>query len=614
MSDLNKHILAQLNQGGDRPWLIADNKHLTYNNALKRVAGLANTLLAYDAAPQNRILLCLADDVALTLSYFACILAGCTAVVVDPNASAQEFADLTNATQPTMCIAAPERQSYLPPSVAAALKLFLPDTGPQRLSLKDRLLRKKIDSGSPQTLTLQRCFASSESPSAWPNSNEQALAHILFTSGTTSGPKGVCLTHKNLSSHMATLARHYGYDANSKILNGMPLHHTDGLTQGTLLTTWAGATTVRPPKFSIAAIPVWLDIIYRERITHFYTTPTVLALLLRVAQQERDAFKTPDFRYVISSAGFLHAQLWQDFEATFGVPVVNVYGLTETVSGSLYCGPDQATRRVGTLGKAIDCDILIADDYGKATAAGQTGELWLAGDHVTPGYLDPAQTAEAFMGRWFKTGDLVREQDGFIYLVGRKKNVIIRGGATISPEEITRAVRSMPGVADSETIGIEDTIWGERIVCCVLAQSGAGLSAAAIIDYCRERLAPEKIPSDVAFFSSFPRGPAGKVILPKLRELAIKQLAQGKIAANLDNVAANVLAVAAGAFRQHKNKLNLTSRPTDTRGWDSLGHMELVTGLEAHYDIRLSPRDILSIASLADAVDIVQRHLGQKAL
>src|SRR5262245_55076609 len=165
----------------------------------------------------------------------------------------------------------------------------------------------------------------------------EAIAYILFTSGSTATPKGVCISHRALFSHLATMRRQFGYDFDTRLLNILPLHHTDGMNHGPLSAFTCGGTSFRVQRFTLHQLGLLLDMIYRERITHMIAVPTLLAMIAQTGPEFSDSFATPDFRFVVSSAAPLAASLWQQFQTRFRTRVANVYGLTETVVGGLFC-------------------------------------------------------------------------------------------------------------------------------------------------------------------------------------------------------------------------------------------------------------------------------------
>ena len=440
-------------------------------------------------------------------------------------------------------------------------------------------------------------------------------ALILFTSGTTSSPKGVVLTHANLSAQMKTFRGHYGFDADSVIVNHLPLHHTDGLNQAVLLTLALGATLLRPAAISMQNLGEMMDLVYRERATHLITVPTVLAMMTRLPDSYDDSFATPDFRFIASTAGYLDERIWREVETRFDTMVVNSYGLTETVMEALYCGPTEATRRIGTIGKPVDCEARIVSASGAEAPPGQTGELWLRGANVMCGYLDdPDATREVLRDGWLLTGDLVvQDEDGFFRVVGRKKNIIIRGGINVSPENVNSVLVAMPGVDAAATIGLRHDYLGEKVVSCVVTRDG-GPSADVLMAHCRKELAAEAVPNKIHILQALPYGPSGKVELGKLRSLVEQREAVAEASVDASqSPREQVLAIAAAAFQHPVAALSPGSTQDTVQGWDSLSYLEMVMALERKFSFDLSPRDVMNIRRLSDAIRVVETRLASLA-
>ncbi len=187
---------------------------------------------------------------------------------------------------------------------------------------------------------------------------------MMYTSGSTSDPKGVVISHKNLFSHLETLKNVYGMDDDVKILNVLNLYHTDGINQGPLLALYSGGTWVSPFKLDTSRLDLIYDGIYRYKITHLFVVPTLLSFFEKYHEGFEDSFQTPDFKFAISVAALLEERLWHSVSSIFKIQIVNIYGLTETVTGSVYCGPSPDTFKIGTVGKPADCSIKVIDDEG----------------------------------------------------------------------------------------------------------------------------------------------------------------------------------------------------------------------------------------------------------
>lgn len=548
----------------------------------------------------QRAILLTRDNMALVVLFMACLRYGLSAVILNPDAGAEETATLIRAAKPSALF----MDQDLLEKFSLTGTVTLPIT-PFADARKPGLFSKKGDPG-----TYPQCLFKHEPAKNFASIPPETTAYILFTSGTTSRPKGVEITHANLLAQMNTFVRHYGYDENTALLNVLPLHHTDGLTQGPVVAFMAGASVHRPLRFAVNRLPDLLDALYKYKITHFIAVPAMLQLIDALGDDHDAAFKTEFFKYVISTAGYLDPGLWERFEKRFGVMIVNVYGLTETVCEALYCGPTPETRKIGTIGKPVDTQCRIVDDSGQDAPEGKTGELWLKGPHIMKGYFELPEetTAVLSIDGWLRTGDLCkRDEDGFYHIVGRKKNVIIVGGTNIYPDDVANILRALPGVLDAAVWGEDDPVWGETVAAAVLPKDGALLDEKKLAEEFVKIGSLEMLPRRIHIASDFPRGPAGKVVIRDLRaQIAKKQESRAKTRTPGQDLATRVLTAAAQSFRCPVETLTLDSKAETTKGWNSLAHVELILNLEKEFSIRIDPREILTIRSLNDALTIVR--------
>ena len=352
-------------------------------------------------------------------------------------------------------------------------------------------------------------------------------------------------------------------------------------------------------------MPALLAGIATERISHFISVPAMLRIVERLGGAQADAFRTPDFRFVLSSADHLEAAQWARFEATFGVPVVNAYGLSEVVCDALFSGPAAATRRIGSLGRASGCAAEVVGDDGSAVPAGQVGELVISGPTVMRGYFEaPDLTAQVLQRGAFRTGDFFRVAgDGLFEFVGRKKTAIVSAGVTLHPESVTSVLATMPGVAEAIAFGVPDPARGQRLVAAIAVQQGQPpVSAADAAAFCRARLAPERVPAEFLIVGALPRNAAGKVLVQDLVELVGSAPASATAGpTGFDDV----FAIAARCFNCRKESLTAESTPFNTDGWDSLAHMAFIEELEAAFGRPFSAIEITQIVSLDDAARLV---------
>ena len=587
-------------------------RETTYRVMRERLARLGGLFTRWGLSPGNRVLIASSDDAAVLSLTIACLEYGLSAVVADPAAPAPEAEHVLATSRPeAACI----DRALLSRWPLGSVERVLPVTEdrPAGGGLLGKLLRRKPDEAAEQAAFpgVLKTLEPAPPPSDVADSLE---AYVLFTSGSTSRPKGVSISRGSLLAHASTLSRQLGYDSGCRLLDVLPLHHTDGLVHGGLTAWLNGGTSLRPMTFSITAAGNLLDSVYTLRATHFITVPTMLALLERCGGDYADAFRTEDFRFVISSAGNLDEHLWTRFEERFGSRVVNIYGLTETVVGGLFCGPDDETYRVGTVGKPVDCRARIVDGDGRDVPSGEQGQLLLSGHNLMSGYLnDPEGTAAVLRDGWFSTGDVCSaDDDGFYRVVGRLKNIIITGGLNVHPEEVSEVLRGMPGVADAVAFGVEDGTFGEAVAACVVAEDNAAVTVEALIAGCRERLSPYKVPRLLALVPALPKGPSGKVVMPEVRELLAHSAAGEALAADAGgDVAFEVAAIAARVFLLPAEQLSSSSAPENTPGWDSFAHLALVAELERVFDVKLSTADVLAVRTLGDAVRAVRRTSAQ---
>lgn len=597
---------------GKKPLLVGSEHTLTYGDLLRCVRRMAALCDKLGIASGDRVIIATRDEFSLVRLFFSFLRLGVTSVILDPGAGKAEGGTLAEAADVRGVFADKDflermdlRDRLKPETV------YVPISAGNRPApgVVGRVLGRK--GGAPDEFpgVLDTLGEDTPLPEAL---NEGDVAYILFTSGTTSRPKGVEITHRNLFAQEQTFVRQYGFDASVQLLNVLPMFHTDGITHGPVLAFMAGATLHRPVIFRVDTLDHLLKSIYTLQITHFITVPAVLGLIHNSGHEFDDCFRSDDFRFLISTAAYLDPNLWQAMEQRFGIRIVNVYGLTETVCEALYCGPDDDTRKVGTVGKPVDCEARIVDSSGNEVPPGEVGELTLKGDHVMRGYFrQPEETAEVLKDGWFYTGDLAKVDDeGFYHIVGRKKNVIITAGINVYPEDVTSVLRGIPGVVDAVTFGLEDQTWGERVVSCIEMVNGKEVPVEEIVNHCADGLAREKIPNKIYFMPELPRGPAGKVILNDVKEYARRQLTEESGQQLEGDVKDRLRQLAARQFKSNLDHITLESNPDNTAGWNSLAHVEFLMAIEEQFDIKIGPRDFMNIHSVGDALRLVEDKLA----
>ena len=341
------------------------------------------------------------------------------------------------------------------------------------------------------------------------DTGDQDTAVILYTSGTTGQPKGAELTHGNLISN-TEVARtdivRAGPD--DVIFGGLPLFHVFGQTVALNVAVAAGACLTLLPRFDAGHA---LRILAGHRVTVFEGVPTMYVALLH--QPDRADHDTSALQMCISGGAALPVEVLRGFEAAFGVPVLEGYGLSETSPIASFNHPGR-DRKPGSIGTPIrDVQMRVVDEADHEVPQGQVGEIVIHGPNVMKGYWQrPDATAEAVREGWFHTGDLAQvDEDGYFYIVDRKKDLIIRGGYNIYPREIEEVLYEHPAVAEAAVIGLPHPALGEEVGAAVALKPGAAVSPEELRDYVKSQVAAYKYPRHVWLVDALPKGATGKL-------------------------------------------------------------------------------------------------------
>ena len=404
----------------------------TYSDLADAIRLRTDALTGQGLQVDDRLIIALADDWAAFTIWLAALLNGMTPIMVAPDAGPERLRGIVTASGARHVITDNARRADLVATLSDVIVLTVDDLTGDRTA-EPSLLR-------PTT----------------------GIAYILFTSGTTSASKGVVISHENLDAQLSTIARVFRVAPGSRVYNGLVLYHVDGLVQGPLLTIASGATLVRPHPFQAARVEKDMAWLCETGATHMVGAPVLFQMILQGTQRD-DYFNRPDFVALLSSSAKLPPAIWDELEDRFGVPVINEYGMTETVAASHFAGPFPEMGGRHTIGRPVGCEARVVDSEGRDVVPGQPGELLLKGPNIFGGYLnDPERTAEVFRDGWFCTGDLVVEtRDGDHDIIGRITTAINFAGFIVLPEEIDEAIRRHPGVKDVVTVGIDNELFGQ---------------------------------------------------------------------------------------------------------------------------------------------------------
>jgi acyl-CoA synthetase (AMP-forming)/AMP-acid ligase II len=337
------------------------------------------------------------------------------------------------------------------------------------------------------------------------------IALVLHTSGSTGRPKRVPIRHRNIAASTRNIVAYYALSPADVSLCVMPLFHVHGLVASTLATLLSGGTVVVPGKFN--PLSFWRTV--RDTGATWYSAvPTIHNLLLSRAGDGRPA-GAGGLRFIRSCSASLPPEMMERLERVFGVPVLEAYGMTEATHQMASNPLPPATRKAGSVGPGTGLEIGIMDEAGNLLPAGQRGEVVIQGPSVVSGYENnPEANQKSFVNGWFRTGDQgFLDQDRYLTLTGRLKELINRGGEKIGPREIDEVLLSHPAVADAVAFGVPHPAWGEEVAAAIVLIEGleAPPDESAMLAFCKERLADFKRPKKIYIVNAIPRTTTGKI-------------------------------------------------------------------------------------------------------
>ena len=335
-------------------------------------------------------------------------------------------------------------------------------------------------------------------------------ALILHTSGTTSRPKIVPLSHRNITASATNIMNTLSLTAGDRCMNIMPLFHIHGLIAALLASLRAGASIYCTPGFNALKVFGWLA---DAKPTWYTAVPTMHQAILARADAHRQTINKQPLRFIRSSSSALPTQVLKALEATFDTPVIEAYGMTEAAH-QMACNPlPPATRKAGTVGIAAGPQVAIMSADGHLLAPGGIGEIVIRGDNVTLGYdNNPAANAANWTDGWFRTGDQgVMDAEGYITITGRLKEIINRGGEKISPREVDEVLMDHPAVQQCVTFAMPHATLGEDVAAAIVLREGVRAEAADIRTFAAQRLADFKTPRTILIVDDIPKGATGKL-------------------------------------------------------------------------------------------------------
>jgi long-chain acyl-CoA synthetase len=339
-------------------------------------------------------------------------------------------------------------------------------------------------------------------------------AVILYTSGTTGTPKGAELTHANLTRNCAVIGSLLDMGASAVTLGALPLFHSFGQTCAMNATIATGGTLTLIPRFDPGKA---LAVIQRDNVNVFQGVPTMYGAILH--HPERDQYDLSMLQLCASGGSAMPVELMRGFEAAFGCKVLEGYGLSETSPVASFNHPDRE-RKAGSIGTPIvGVEMKVVDDDGHEVPQGEVGEIVIRGHNVMKGYWGrPEATAEAIRDGWFHSGDLALvDEEGYFFIVDRKKDMIIRSGYNVYPREIEEILYEHPAVREAAVLGVPHDEYGEEVGAAIALKEGASASPEELRDFVKSQVAAYKYPRHVWFVDELPKGPTGKILKREIK-------------------------------------------------------------------------------------------------
>jgi len=463
------------------------NLRISYGSLCDQVKGVAEALAAHGIRRGDRVGMALPNGLPTIVAFLAASEAG-TAAPLNPSYREEEF------------------RFYLEDTSAKVL--LLPPTGAddaRRAAAACNVPVLAVDLEPDGRVTVG---SAGRKPYDAPGVDDVAL--ILHTSGSTGRPKRVPLSHANLSISSRNVAGTYDLSPSDVSLCVMPLFHVHGLVASTLATLATGGTVVVPAKFS----PLSFWRIARDTGATWYSAvPTIHQLLLARAEKGSRPAGSEKLRFIRSCSAALPPPVMHGLEEAFGAPVLEAYGMTEAAHQMASNPLPPRDRKPGSVGPGTNVGISIRDGNGNVLPAGERGEVCISGPNVVKGYENnPEANATAFFGEWFRTGDQgMLDEQGYLSLTGRLKEMINRGGEKISPREIDEVLLGHPAIAEAVAFGQSHPTWGEEVAAAVTLKEGASAKEADILAFCKERMADFKRPKQIFITEAIPRTATGKI-------------------------------------------------------------------------------------------------------
>jgi long-chain acyl-CoA synthetase len=474
--------------------VIDGDRSVSYLEFSQDANRIASALVSLGIQPGDHVALCAPNSYAWLVFYFGAIKAGAVAITFSHLLLKDELTRSLADCQPKILFTVDEKLEQLGDHRERPYpQLVICDHG-------DISYVRLAEKGSPSFHTVDR--------------DRQDTAAVLYTGGTTGIPKGAMLSHQNIQASVFNVAHYERATPNDRALCFLPLNHVFAQIHIVGATVFSGGGLVLQPAFNLDEA---LEAINRHQVTKFLAVPTIYIRLLRLpALRERIS----SVRYSFSAAASMAAEVVRQWKEETGLDIYESYGMTESASMVTY---NHYYRHViGSVGTPVSLvEVQIRDREGNKLEHGQRGEICICGANITKGYLNnPEETASAFWGDWFRSGDIgVMDEDGYLYIVDRLKDMIITGGENVYPREVEELLYTRPEVLECALVGLPDQEYGERVTAFIVQREGHQVDPAALRDFLKARLANFKVPKEFIVVEELPKSSTGKLLKREIRNL-----------------------------------------------------------------------------------------------
>ena len=502
---MTRTIPAQLAENaasnGGSVWLTSPETGLTvtWADAQDRVQALVGQLNRLGLAPGEPVAIAAHNCIASTLLFTAVTCAGFVATPLNLVSGTKAMAYVLGHCQAKILFCAPENRALIDEVLSN-----------RKEDIQVILLHPEDGPVWPEGLS-----SAAQTENAAPAANSPGL--LMYTSGTTGNPKGVVLSHANLLAAGGNVVTAHHITFADTGLCVLPIYHINGMCVTVMGTLVSASGLVMPYKFSVSAF--WSQVKQHD-VSWFSAVPTLFAYLLN--DDSEPAINADRLRFARSASAPLPPETHRRFESRFGIPIIETMGLTETGAQILSNPLPPGERKIGSPGQAVGNEVMIADEKLNPAAASITGEILIRGANVMQGYLhQPEETAKTITAEgWLRTGDLGHmDEDGYVFVTGRIKELIIKGGENIAPREIDEALLEHECILEAAAFAVPCENYGQRVEACIRFKPGKQAAADRLIQHCTERLGKFKTPDKIHILDDLPKGPSGKVQRLKLHDL-----------------------------------------------------------------------------------------------